>query len=330
MIDIIKRIESNGYTYETEQALYFDVTKIPDYTIFTGQRLEEKEEGVREEVGVDPNKKNPADFVLWMKKVGKYANHIMSWQSPWGEGFPGWHIECTAMSTSILGENFDIHTGGIDHVPVHHPNERAQNIGAFGHDAVKYWIHNEWLVTKDDSKLSKSEGNATDLPGYIELGYDPMDIRFLFASINYRTRIQMSQEALDGARNARLSIKRRIEELGDEVGNVIPEYVERFKVELENNLNMSEVFALLNEVLKSEHEKGDILATVLEFDKVLGLNLNMKDEKEFNPQIEQYAKDRDLARTNKDYTKADEYRKMIEDAGYIVMDTPERTKYRRK
>ncbi|MDD4381877.1 MAG: cysteine--tRNA ligase [Candidatus Dojkabacteria bacterium] len=330
MIEIIRKIESNGYTYETEQALYFDVTKIPDYTIFTGQRLEEKEEGVREEVGVDPNKKNPADFVLWMKKVGKYANHIMSWQSPWGEGFPGWHIECTTMSTAILGKDFDIHTGGIDHIPVHHTNERAQNIGAFGHDAVKYWIHNEWLVTKDDAKLSKSEGNASDLPGYLSLGYDPMDIRYLFASINYRTRIQMSKEALDGARNARLSIKRKVQELGDTVGNVIPEYIDRFKIELENNLNVSGVFALLNELLKSSNNKEDTLATVLEFDKVLGLDLNIEEEEDINQEVEEYAKQRDVARENKDYTKADECRKMIEDAGYIVMDTPEGTKYRRK
>lgn len=330
MIEIIKKIEGNGYTYETEQALYFDVTKIPEYTMFTGQKLEEKEEGAREEVGVDPNKKNPADFVLWMKKVGKYANHIMSWQSPWGEGFPGWHIECTTMSTSILGENFDIHTGGIDHIPVHHTNERAQNIGAFGHDAVKYWIHNEWLVNKDDSKLSKSLGNASDLPGYLALGYNPMDIRYLFASINYRTRIQMSLEALDGARNARLSIKRRVEELGDTVGNVIQEYIDRFKNELENNLNVSGVFAILNEVLKSNNNKGDILATVLEFDKVLGLDLNIKEGEDINQEVEEYAKQRDMARTNKDYSKADEYRKMIEDAGYIVMDTPEGTKYRKK
>ncbi|HNW23815.1 MAG TPA: class I tRNA ligase family protein, partial [Candidatus Dojkabacteria bacterium] len=140
IIEMIKMIERNGYTYETKQAVYFDISKIPDYTVFTGQDLEEKEVGVRDEVVVDSEKKNPADFVLWMKRVGKYADHAMNWPSPWGDGFPGWHIECSVMGTKILGEHFDIHTGGIDHVPVHHTNERAQNIGAYGHPSVKYWI----------------------------------------------------------------------------------------------------------------------------------------------------------------------------------------------
>ncbi|HOF78828.1 MAG TPA: cysteine--tRNA ligase [Candidatus Dojkabacteria bacterium] len=332
IIETIKKIELNGYTYETENALYFDVTKIPDYTIFTGQKLEDKKIGDREEVVVDPNKKNPADFVLWMKKVGKYENHEMLWNSPWGDGFPGWHIECSAMGTKALGENFDIHTGGVDHIPVHHTNERAQNIGAFGHGVVKYWVHNEWVVNKDDAKLSKSDKNADTLLEIVEKGFDPLDIRYLFASVNYHTKLAFSTEALVGARNARLNISKRVKELGTERGNLLDGYIQRFKDALENNLNMSEVLSILNELLKSSHKKEDILATVLDFDKVLGLGLDkIEDTKvDLGEDIEEYAKLRDEARANKDYAKADEYRKKIEDAGYIVLDTPQGTKYQKK
>jgi len=330
MIELIKKIEANGYTYETEQALYFDVTKISDYTIFTGQKLEDKNVGDREEVGVDTNKKHPADFVLWMKRTGKYTTHIMHWASPWGDGFPGWHIECSAMGTTALGEHFDLHTGGIDLEPVHHPNERAQNIGAFGQPVVKYWIHNEWLVTKEDEKLSKSMGNALNLPEVIGQGYDPLDLRYLFVSVNYRTRIQYSAEALEGAKNARLSLNKKVKELGDKSGKVIPRYIGRFKNALENNLNMSEVLSILNEMLKSKEDKEDILATVLDFDRVLGLNLNnIKDYSVViaDEQIENYARERDTARTEKRYEDADKFRKLIEEAGFKVFDTPEGTKY---
>lgn len=331
MIDLIKSMETNGYTYETEQAVYFDVTKIPDYTIFTGQKLEDKTVGDREEVGVDPNKKHPADFVLWMKRVGKYSNHIMHWNSPWGDGFPGWHIECSAMGTKALGENFDIHTGGVDHIPVHHPNERAQNIGAFGHPVVRYWVHNEWLVSKDDAKLSKSAGNASTLPEAEAQGFDPLDVRYLFMSVNYHTKLQFSTEALEGARNARLSLMSKIGELGKEIESVLPEYIERFRSALENNLNMSEAIAILNELLKSDSKKEDILATVLDFDKVFGLSLDKAEHKEgediIDSKIEEYAKQRDTARKERNYEEADKYRKLIEEAGYKVMDTPEGTKY---
>jgi cysteinyl-tRNA synthetase len=323
MIKVIKKIEANGYTYETEQALYFDVTKIPEYSIFTGQNLDEKEIGVRDEVEVDPNKKNPADFVLWMKKKGKYENHLMNWESPWGVGFPGWHIECTAMGTAILGEKFDIHTGGVDHIPVHHTNERAQNIGAFGHPVVKYWVHNEWLVNKDDGKLSKSSGNAPYLPTLIELGFEPMDVRYLLLSINYRTRIQFSVESLEGARNARLAIVRRVKELGKEKGKLLEKYIERFKKALEDNLNMSEVISILNELLKSENPKEDILATVLDFDKVLALDLDKVGEisEDIPSEIKELLHLRAQAREKKDFQESDTLREKISRLGYIVKDT---------
>jgi cysteinyl-tRNA synthetase len=331
MIHIVQEMEKNGFTYETDQAVYFDVTKLPDYTIFTGQKLEDKQVAVREDVDVDPGKKNPADFVLWMKRVGKYANHIMHWGSPWGDGFPGWHIECSAMSTDKLGEYFDIHTGGIDHVSVHHTNERAQNIGAFGHPVVKYWVHNEWLVNNDESKISKSDGGADDLPSIIKAGFDPLDIRYLFMSVNYRTKLKFSREALEGARNARLSLASKVEALGTVEGDMIIEYVEKFKEILENNLNMSDALALANDLLKSEYSNEDKLITILDMDTVFGLDLDRVNEQEDIPdEILKLVEERKIARENKDFEESDRLRKEISAKAYIVLDTPEGQKLERK
>jgi cysteinyl-tRNA synthetase len=323
MIELIGVMEKKGYTYETDQAVYFDVTKIDDYTVFTGQKLEDKNVGVRDEVGVDPDKRNPADFVLWMKRVGKYENHIMHWKSPWGIGFPGWHIECSAMSTAVLGEYFDIHTGGIDHIPVHHPNERAQNIGSFGHDAVKYWIHNEWLVAANDDKLSKSTGNASNLSEVTDAGFDPLDVRYLFVSVNYRTKLKFSNEALEGARNARLNLMSRIRNLGNTKGEILPEYVERFKSTLENNLNISDSLALINELLKSDERPEDILSTILDFDKVFGFELEnvLKNTEAVSEDVQQLLKERKKAREGKDYEASDRLRDEIVKLGYTILDT---------
>lgn len=329
MIDMVKRMEERGFTYETKQAIYFDVTKIPDYNIFTGQKLEEKHIGVRDEVGVDSEKRNPADFVLWMKKVGKYEDHLMNWNSPWGDGFPGWHIECSTMGTTVLGEKFDIHTGGVDHIPVHHSNERAQNIGAFGHPVVKYWVHNEWLVNKDDEKISKSKG-ADTLPEIIKLGYSPLDIRYLFLSVNYHTKISFSLEALDGARNSRLALINRVKELGVKKGGLIKSYVEAFRTELENNLNMSGALALINEMLRSNYSPEDKVATVLDFDRVLGLGLDQDFgggekgyEKGVNEELDELLAQRLEAKKEKNYSKADNLREEIEKMGYRVVDSVE-------
>jgi len=326
MIERIKKMEENGYTYETDLAVYFDITKIEDYTIFTGQKLDEKSIASRDDVEVDPEKRNPADFVLWMKRVGKYENHLMHWDSPWGDGFPGWHIECSAMGIERLGEYFDIHTGGVDHISVHHPNERAQNIGSCGHPVVKYWIHNEFIVDGDDGKLSKSKGGALTLPELVELGYDPLDLRYLFASVNYRVQLRFSKEALDGARNARLKIFNRLLSLKEQSngsGNILPEYKERFEKVLNDNLNMSEVFAILNDVLKSENSAEDILTTVYDFDRVLGFGLEgiQKGEDIVPAEIESLLEQRRVARENKDFMESDRLRDLILSKGYRVLDT---------
>jgi len=328
MIEKIKAMEVKGYTYETDLAVYFDITKIDDYTIFTGQKLDEKNIASREDVEIDSGKRNPADFVLWMKRVGKYANHLMHWDSPWGDGFPGWHIECSAMGIEKLGEHFDIHTGGVDHMSVHHPNERAQNIGACGHPVVKYWIHNEFIVDSDDGKISKSKRGALTLPELTSQGYDPMDLRYLFVSINYRVQLRFSKEALDGARNARLKIFNKVLSLkqkGDSKGKVLPEYKERFERALNDNLNMSEVFAILNDLLKSENSSQDILTTVYDFDKVLGFDFENieKDNMEIPSDVRDLLEERNSAREKKDFLESDRLRDLILEKGYKVLDTPQ-------
>lgn len=348
MIDIVKLIEKNGYTYETDQAIYFDVSKYPGYTELSGQSLSEKIEGVREGVNLDDQKKNPADFVLWMKAVGHYKSHIMKWDSPWGVGFPGWHIECTAMGKSILGDEFDIHTGGIDHIPVHHSNERAQNWGAFQKEVVKYWVHNEMLTAKDGDKLSKSKKNAYNFDEIQELGYDTMDLRYYFLTVNYRMQMPFSLEGLEGARNSRNSLVKKLvslvkqNNLKDSVnsfnklnaytaGNVSQTFREKFIDIISDNLNTSGALALISEVLKSQEQPEVILETVFDFDRVLGLRLAEYVERELSHsekeavveipiEILKMLEERNLAKQNKNYTLADELRDKIKESGYEIID----------
>lgn len=323
MIDMVKEIEKNGYTYETDQALYYDVTKFGDYTKLSGQRLEDKLVAVRDDVDVDPDKKHPADFVLWMKRVGKYENHIQHWNSPWGDGFPGWHIECSAMGCDALGDRFDIHTGGVDHISVHHSNEIAQNFGAFQHQVVNMWLHNEFLTAKDGGKLSKSKGNSWELDDLIAEGYDPLDLRYYFISIHYRQPIALSREGLDGAKASRRKLISRIEALGSEAGVVSEEYLGKFTAALEDDLNMSQSLAVVNELLSSDVVDSDKVATIKKFDEVLALDLVGNGEFVVPGAVEELVEQRRLARESKDYAKSDELRDKIDELGYIVKDTSE-------
>ncbi|KKR06343.1 MAG: Cysteine-tRNA ligase [candidate division WS6 bacterium GW2011_GWF2_39_15] len=336
IISLIKEIEKSGYTYETEKALYFDVTKYGDYTKLSGQKLEEKLVGAREDVNVDTSKKNPADFVLWFKRVGEYKDHVMHWTSPWGDGFPGWHIECSAMGINHLGGFISIHTGGIEHIPVHHSNERAQNWGAYHNEIVAMWVHNEHLKSKGGDKLAKSLGNAYNLSEIIDLGYDLMDLRWLLASINYRMPINFSHESLEGARNSRETVMNRLRLLNEKSGNVrghlLQDYIEKFKEALNDNLNMSEAFALLSSLTKSSENPADIVATALDFDKVLGLKLSesLQDVTEDIPEeVSALVEKRKMAREQKNFELSDILRKEIEDSGYFVKDTSDGQKLER-
>lgn len=289
MIEYVKQIEANGYTYETEQAVYFDTSKIEDYTLLSGQILDEQEVAVRDDVEEAVDKKHPADFVLWMKRKGKYEKHLQHWDSPWGDGFPGWHIECSAMSLTEIGEHIDIHTGGVDHISVHHTNERAQNIGSVGHEVVDAWVHNEHITAADGAKLSKSKGNANTLDELIEKGFDPLDLRYYFLGVKYRQPMHFSDENLEVARNTRLKVYRKVLNLmlelvreqhdvstdEDIVMEPIVEEVDAFKTALADDLNVSAAMAVFHKVLglAGEYKASEVLGTLIDLDRVLALDI---------------------------------------------------------
>jgi len=276
-IDLIKKIEANGFTYKTKTGLVFDTSKFSGYSNFAKLNLKEQKSGAR--VEVDPEKKNPWDFLLW---VTNQPNHVMQWDSPWGKGFPGWHIECTAMSTKYLGEKFDIHTGGVEHIPVHHTNEIAQAFGAFGHQSVNYWLHNGWL-TFDGEKMSKSSGKdnilITDL---VKKGFNPMSFRYLVLTSQYHQGLNFTWEALKGAQTAYQKLTGLVSEWqNDGEKTTSPEKVEKvnyfrnkFQGRLSDDLNLPEAIAVLWEMIKSDIPTYDKLELLLDFDQVLGLKLN--------------------------------------------------------
>ena len=201
MIGLIQKLEARGATYETSQAVYFDIHAFPAYGTLSGQKLSDKEVGVRDDVIVDPDKKHPQDFVLWFKRVGKFAHHTMHWASPWGDGFPGWHIECSAMSMEQLGETIDIHTGGIDHIPVHHENEIAQSECATGHTFVNYWVHHDFLRV-DGEKMSKSKDNFYTIDDISAWNIDPRALRALFLQTSYRKPLNFTKKSLESIEKA--------------------------------------------------------------------------------------------------------------------------------
>lgn len=314
MIKLNQKIEKNGYTYETEDGLYFDTTKLKDYGKLAGLDKVDLRAGARVDMGT---KKSPTDFALWIKAVGENKNHVMVWNSPWGKGFPGWHIECSAMSMKYLGEHFDIHAGGIDHIPVHHTNEIAQNEGATGKQSVNFWLHGEFLVL-DKAKMAKSAGNFITLQTILDKSFDPLAYRYLNLQTHYRQKLNFSWLALEAAQNALVELRNQIRLLSGK-GKVIKNYQEKFVKVINDDLNMPKVLALIWDLLKSKEQAGDKLKTILEFDQVLGLGL---DEIEDIPkEVQELAQERQEARENKDFAKADELRKMIEEKCCVVEDT---------
>ena len=335
MIELIKLIEKNGHTYQTEQALYFDISTFPQYTEFSGQKLDEKQIAVRQEVKGDPNKKHPADFVLWMKRYGKYQNHMMHWNSPWGDGFPGWHIECSAMGWKLLGEYIDIHTGGTDLIPVHHSNEVAQNYGALKHHLVKHWMHNEFVYNDTGDKLSKSKQNAFTLKEIEDLNIPLMALRWYYLTSSYKAPMRFSIDSLRSSEKSYSNVINKLKEINNgKEGKVSEEYINRFKEALCDNFNTPKVLALVNNIVKSNLKPEDILATVFEFDKVLGLDiqktvLNSSTQKKElslteieDPIIKEILLKRENARNEKDWNEADRLRDELLQKGYQILDKP--------
>lgn len=319
-IELIEKLFKNGYAYETPEAVYFDVSKFKSYgELFGRQALEEKKSGAREDVKTDENKRNAADFALWFKRVGRFSDHVMHWESPWGDGFPGWHIECSAMSMKYLGEQFDIHTGGEDHASVHHPNEIAQSEAATGKSPfVKYWVHSTFL-TVDGQKMSKSLGNFFTIEDVIKKGFDPISLRYLFLNAHYRKRINFTWEALASAENALNRLRELVKayrsgkeddrtQLSEEKLAKVDAFREEFKRYISDDLKIPQALALVWEVVKSNIPDYDKLDLILSFDTVLGLNLKHIIEREISPEIEELLAKREAFRLESNYKEADKIR----------------------
>jgi len=325
-IDLIKKIEANGFTYQTSDGIYFDTSKFADYGKFANLNLDKIREGAR--VEINEEKKNPTDFALW-KFSPKNEKRQMEWDSPWGIGFPGWHIECTAMSTKYLGDVFDIHTGGEDHIPVHHTNEIAQGYGAFGKMTANYWMHNAF-ITFGGSKISKSSGGLYTVKDLEEMGFDPMAYRYLVLGSHYRKGMEFSIENLKAA-SIRLDKIRSILNLWRESLkkekielNLQPDelFKNKFINAITNDMAMPEALAVVSELLDSNLSFEKRYATLLDFDKVLGLELDREVGKEEIPkEVTELAEERKLARENKNWAESDRLRDLIREYGYLVEDS---------
>ncbi len=329
-ISLVKKIEKNGFAYKTSTGLVFDTAKFPDYAKFANLNLEKQEAGAR--VEVDPEKKKPWDFLLW---VTNQPEHIMIWDSPWGKGFPGWHIECTAMSTKYLGNKFDIHTGGKEHIPVHHTNEVAQAFGAFGDQTANFWLHNEWLLI-DGVKVSKSLGNIVLVQDIVNKGFDPLSFRYLTLTSHYRQGLNFSWQSLEAAQTALENLRQKYNEFRAHKGKVDKKIaqaeVAKFMEFIENDLNFPQAIGLIWQIVKNgqitDYEKYLIL---VECDKVLGFNLGKIATKATIPsEIEEFVAQRESARKSKDWAKADTIRREIELKGYLVEDSATGSKITKK
>lgn len=315
-IELIKIIEKNDFTYKTKTGLVFDTSKFADYADFAKLNLEKQEAGAR--VEVDPEKKKPWDFLLW---VTNQPEHVMKWDSPWGVGFPGWHIECTAMSTKYLGEQFDIHTGGKEHIPVHHTNEVAQAYGAFGRQTANYWLHNGWLTMKGE-KISKSLGNMILVTDLIKKGFDPLALRYLILTSNYRQGLDFTWESMQASQTTLDNLRQEVRSW-EKPGEANKEYWERFLEMASNNLNFPQALAVMWEMVKSDLSTSKKSATLLEMDKVLGLKLDKYVGKplEIPAEVQKLVEQREDARKAKDFEKSDKLRHEIKKLGFEVEDT---------
>lgn len=333
-IELIKKIEENGFTYKTRTGLIFDTSKFPGYADFANLKLTEQLAGSR--VAVDSGKKNPWDFLLW---ITNQPEHVMKWESPWGIGFPGWHIECTAMSTKYLGNTFDIHTGGKEHIPVHHTNEIAQAHAAFGHPTVHLWLHNEWLMFNNE-KMSKSLGNNILVSDLQNKNLNPLALRYLILTSHYRQGINFTWESLEASQNAlnRLyGISREfLKEKGEFKGSKkdLNEWQEKFEQAITNDLGMPQALAIVWEMLKSHLSNKQKYKLLIDWDKILGLNIKKASKNipslEIPGNVEALTQEREVARQQKNWQQADEIRKQVEILGFYIEDTSKGPKITKK
>jgi len=336
---LVKKLVDNGFAYQTEQAIYFDVSKLPDYGKLTGQKLSDKETAARAEVITDSQKRHPQDFAVWFFTVGRFAHHSMHWPSPWGDGFPGWHLECSAIIHETLSEPIDIHTGGVDHIGTHHTNEIAQTEAAYGVRLANYWLHNEHLLV-DGRKMSKSLGNYIKLSDIVEKGIDPLALRLMFLQSHYRSQMNFSWEALSSATKNLTSLRAladlrfQTNELAEALGDYFDIQQESILGLLKNDLATPAAIASLEQLSSRIMEQGlnrkdsDNFHGFIRFiDDVFGLRL--LDSKDIDNQQKELISKREAARERSDWPAADEHRRQLMDGGVEINDTPRGPIWRR-
>lgn len=328
MLEFVKTLVKNGYAYETSKAIYFDISKLDKYPVLSNRNLEDQIAGAR--VDIDPEKRNPYDFAVWIKAP---ENHIMKWESPWGLSYPGWHLECSAMGRKYLGDEFDIHTGGVDHIPTHHENEIAQSKGCTGHIPAKRWMHVEFLQV-DGGKMSKSLGNTYTLDQLQEKGIEPLAYKMFCYTAHYRTKLNFTfesalstQKALNRLREGYLTHLQSNEKIDEEE---IKEYKQKFIDAVNDDLNMPLAMGIVWEVVRNNKKSKQFADLLLEFDRILGLDLaNSKkyleeqEKVELPKEILELVEQRKIARENKDWTESDRIRDLLKEKGYTVKDTKE-------
>lgn len=327
MEEYVKKIIANGFTYQTEDTVYFDTSKLDKYGVLSNKNVENQKAGAR--VEFDKNKRNISDFALWIKAP---ENHIMKWDSFFGKAYPGWHLECSAMGCKYLGEQFDIHTGGVDHIPIHHENEIAQSKGYSGKIPANYWMHVEFLQI-NGGKMSKSLNNLYTLKDLEEKGYEPLVYRMFNYTSNYRAQINFTFEAMDSAkvalnrlREGYLKHSEGTEKISEEE---IKLYEQRFLDAINDDLNMPVAMSVVWDVIKNPKKSKDFKNLLLKFDEVLGLNLKEykgNNELELPEDIQNLVNQRNEARKNKEWSESDRIRDILIEKGYNVKDTKEGTK----
>ena len=329
-IALIQVLEEKEFTYRTGDGVYFDTARFPEYTRLSHQNLDALQEGAR--VEKNPEKRNATDFALW-KFSPQGTQRQMEWDSPWGTGFPGWHIECSAMSMKYLGDQLDIHCGGTDHIDVHHTNEIAQSEAATGKPFFRVWMHGAFLIIAGGKKMAKSEGNFLTIENaFLKQNMDPLAYRYATFLTHYRKPMEYSEEAMDAARNGLQHLRNQVRTLKDDagdasVGTLNVEYHDKFRREINDDLNMPRAMAVVQALLKSDLTAADKLVTLYDFDQVLGFDLEqVRQEEELPEDIRRMADDRLNARTEKNWALSDELRDAIQDRGFLVQDTPQGTK----
>ena len=330
-IKIITKLIDTGYAYLSDGNVYFDTSKLTDYYVLTNHKEDELMVGVRDDVSEDISKKNKTDFVLWFTK-SKFDSQELKWDSPWGVGYPGWHIECSGISMKYLGEYLDIHCGGVDNIFPHHTNEIAQSESYLGHKWCNYWFHVEHLNDKN-GKMSKSKGDFLTVSLLKEKGYNPLSYRYMVLGSHYQKPLEFSFESLDQAENAYLKLKNKINSLNKQEDELEKEkydnFVLKFKEALGNNLNTASAMTVLYDVLKSDINDFTKLKLISSFDLVLSLDLLKEEKEEISFEIMELVNLRNKYKSEKNYTEADKVRDELLSLGYKILDTREGVKIER-